>query len=238
MKIYRRFNTIKALTFDLDDTLYDNQPVIRRVESEMATWLHTNHPVTKQLTLKQWSELKFELLEKQPELKHDVTLWRRTQIEQGLQLLGYDIPKAKMAAREGLIHALWLRNQVEIPPESHKTLQALSKKFPLVAITNGNVDVTKIGLAEYFDLVLKAGPDGRSKPCSDMFITAAKHLGVEHREILHVGDHLISDVNGANRCNFLSCWINAHNKPINSYNKVASLPNIEIQKIEELLALC
>lgn len=33
MHFYRQLPVIEAMTFDLDDTLYDNRPVIRRVEA-------------------------------------------------------------------------------------------------------------------------------------------------------------------------------------------------------------
>jgi len=237
MQIYRRLHAIKALSFDLDDTLYDNHPIIQKVETEMIIWLHKNHPLSAKLSIQQWKQIKFDLLAISPELKHDVTLWRQVHIEQGLKQLGYDDLKAKTSAMEGIKHALWLRNQIDVPEASHHVLQALSKKFPLVAITNGNVDVNKIGLNRYFKLVLKSGPDGKSKPNSDMFVAAANSLKLEHHQILHIGDHLISDVSGAKRCGFNACWLNTKNKSIMAYERIQELPDIEIQDISELLAL-
>lgn len=237
MQIYRRLNNIKALSFDLDDTLYDNHPVIRKVESEMAIWLHTHHPISAKFTLQQWTNLKFQLAADNPELKHDVTAWRQTQIEYGLAQLGYSRQKAKLAAKEGIKHALWLRNQVDVPLESHETLQALSRKFPLVAITNGNVDVNEIGLDSYFGLVLRAGPDGRAKPYSDMFKSTANYLNLPPRQILHVGDHPISDIKGAIRAGFASCWINTKNNTIIDEGQMRILPDIEIKDIRDLSKL-
>lgn len=237
MQIYRRLPLIKALSFDLDDTLYDNQPIIHNVEKQMVTWLHTHHPISANYTLEQWGQLKFELVENDPNLKHDVTLWRQTQIEQGLIRLGYTEEEASKAAKEGIQHALWLRNQIDVPEESHRTLQLLSEHFPLVAITNGNADVNQIGLDQYFDLVLRAGPDGRSKPARDMFQTASAHLGLKAENILHVGDHLISDVSGAKRWGFSACWINTTDLTLAETKSVDTLPDVEISQISELLQL-
>ena len=36
MRIYRGLKPIKAMTFDLDDTLYDNWPVIMKVEKAVS----------------------------------------------------------------------------------------------------------------------------------------------------------------------------------------------------------
>ncbi len=238
MKLYRRLPTIRALSFDLDDTLYDNHPVMKRLESEMVKWLHQHHPVSANYTLQQWQTIKQDILIKWPQLKHDVTLWRQTQISEGLKLLGYSAVKAEQAATESMKQVFKLRNQVNVPQQSHDTLQTLSKQFPLVAITNGNVDVNQIGLGKYFDLILKAGPDGRSKPGKDMFVSAANYLSLPYQQILHVGDHLTTDVSGAKRCGFSACWIN--NNPTQSVLSTAQtsiLPDLEIRQIKELLYL-
>ncbi len=64
--------------------------------------------------------------------------------------------------------AKW-RSRIDVPQETHDTLAKLAKKWPLVAITNGNAQPELFGLSEYFEFVLRAGPDGRSKPFSDMY---------------------------------------------------------------------
>lgn len=46
MKHYRPLQPIAAMTFDLDDTLYDNRPVIERLEREVLAWLAAQHPAT------------------------------------------------------------------------------------------------------------------------------------------------------------------------------------------------
>ncbi|MBX4308818.1 HAD-IA family hydrolase, partial [Mycobacterium tuberculosis] len=54
---------------------------------------------------------------------------------------------------------------------------------------------------------LRAGPEGRSKPCADMYHLAAERLNVPLGQILHVGDDLTTDVAGAIRCGMQACWI-------------------------------
>lgn len=237
MQIYRRTAAVKAMTFDLDDTLYDNWPVIQNVEQQMVVWLHTHHPVSAQMSIEQWQHLKGSLAEQDPRLKHDVTLWRETQIQQGLMLLGYRQAQARSAAKEGMAHALWLRNQVEVPELTHKILTELAEKLPLIAITNGNVDPDKIGLGQYFKQVLRAGPDGRAKPYPDMFECAVETLGVSAESIIHVGDHLITDVYGAKNNGLQACWYNDQQKNINHFSKLRVLPDIEINSLNELLFL-
>lgn len=59
-----------------------------------------------------------------------------------------------------------------------------------------------------FELVLQAGPHGKAKPHSALFDSAAKKLEVPHKEILHIGDSLDTDVQGANNAGCQSVWLN------------------------------
>lgn len=238
MHIYRNLQPIHALTFDLDDTLYDNRPVIENVERQMVLWLHTHHPVSSTIPVTAWQQIKREIALADPSICHDVTLWRQTQIEQGLIRLGYDQPAAELAARQGIEHALFLRNQVDVPHETHQVMAKLADRYPLIAITNGNVDPHRIGIGHYFQAIYKAGPDGRAKPFADMFARSAEFLEIKPMHILHVGDHLQTDVIGAKNAGFQACWSNYSDKTLKHQGRARILPDIEIHQLTQLLHLC
>ncbi|MCX8660778.1 HAD-IA family hydrolase [Gilliamella sp. B2772] len=101
-------------------------------------------------------------------------------------------------------------------------------------MTNGNVDVNKIGLGDYFQFSLRGGPDGRSKPFPEIFDLAAKKLSIPNKYILHVGDNLETDVNGAINNDYLSCWINIFEQDIYHLTDARCLPHIEISRLIEL----
>lgn len=237
MKTYRNLKPIKALSFDLDDTLYDNWPVIQQVEKKVTEWLYFHHPISATIPQEHWHQFKLDVLHNNPDLKHDVTDLREQQIEFGLMQLGYDKPAAKQAAKDGIELALWWRNQINVPRETHEILEKLAKKYPIVAITNGNVDASKINLSHYFKFILKAGSNGRSKPYSDMFDDAANKLNIPANQILHVGDHLISDVQGAINAGFQACWLNTNGSQLRQDPKCKTIPDIEISSLEQLKLL-
>ncbi|MFW7525981.1 5-amino-6-(5-phospho-D-ribitylamino)uracil phosphatase YigB [Vibrio ostreicida] len=237
MNVYRSLSPIRAMSFDLDDTLYDNRPVIQRVEREVTAWLHTQHPVSASKPLSWWQQLKKELIQTERQLAHDLTHLRFRQVEQGLIRLGYQDTEAEQAANNTLQEALRLRSDFVVPPKTHRILGMLSKRLPLVAITNGNVDVERIGLDKYFSLVLRAGSDGDAKPHHHMFSKAAEFLELSPSNILHVGDHLLSDVSGAKMSGFQACWFNDQGVILTHHRQAKTLPDIEIQDVEELLAL-
>ncbi|MGR5238515.1 5-amino-6-(5-phospho-D-ribitylamino)uracil phosphatase YigB [Vibrio alfacsensis] len=235
MKFYRRIAPIKAMTFDLDDTLYDNYPVIVRMEQELLSWLKHTHPAVAHMDKADWLVLKKRVAQQDPELKSDVTLWRLAQLKQGFLQVGYHDAEAQAAAKAGVDVALAWRSQFEVPQQSLDVLAELSEKIPLVAITNGNVDLDRVGLTPFFQSVLKAGLDGQAKPAPDLFTKAQQCLDLPAEHILHVGDHLLTDIQGAKRAGFSACWFNGEARSILTHSKGHVLPDVEIH---HLLSLC
>jgi len=232
MHFYRRLPTISAMTFDLDDTLYDNHPVIIKVEQQVLAWLQNHYPLCQSLAVSQWHQIKRQLAHDEPMLCHDVSLWRWRQIVAGLGLAGYSDSEAKHAADGAMEQMHYWRNLIDVPEHSHRVLAALSQAMPLIAITNGNVDPDKIGLGDYFSHVYRAGVDGRLKPYPDMFLAAQRQLKRPLAHILHVGDHLRTDVLGAKRCGMSACWIHDGNEDL---RRASVLPDVEVDDLSQLL---
>ncbi|MBI0459531.1 5-amino-6-(5-phospho-D-ribitylamino)uracil phosphatase YigB, partial [Dickeya dianthicola] len=132
--------------------------------------------------------------------------------------------------------ARW-RSRIAVPQETHDTLRALGQRWPLVAITNGNADPHACGLGEYFQFILRAGPDGRSKPWHDMYQLAAERLNLPLHNLLHVGDDLTTDVAGAIRSGVQSCWINLHDGNLMQIHDSRLLPHVEIFSLASLTTL-
>lgn len=237
MKFYRPLAAIKAITFDLDDTLYDNYPVIRKTTAESHAALQGFHPALQEFTQEAYQALRDELLRREPEIYHDVSEWRRRSVE--LAMLNAGLPPEQAfsgAAQVMTVFHQW-RSEVEMPEETHQTLKLLAEKVPLVAITNGNAQPEKMGIADYFQFALRAGPDGRAKPWQDMYHLAAERLNIAPQHILHVGDDLTTDVTGSLRCGMQACWINLRQGNLMHINDARLLPHVEISQLASLTSL-
>ena len=70
MHFYRRWQPVAAISFDLDDTLYDNGPAIVRAEQWMLSHLRSEYLATAMLDKPRWLELKRSVLNGAPELRH------------------------------------------------------------------------------------------------------------------------------------------------------------------------
>lgn len=237
MHFYRSLRPLAAITFDLDDTLYDNRPVIQQTEQQSVAFLQRYHPGLSHFQSADFHRLRQELREQEPEIYHDVTQWRWRAIHLALSRQGLRDAQAAVGADAAMQNfALW-RSRIDVPQATHATLQALGQRYPLVAITNGNADPALCGLAGYFQFVLRAGPDGRAKPYRDMYQAAAERLGVAPEHILHVGDDLTTDVAGALRSGLQACWINDRQRNLMQIDDSRLLPHIEISQLASLTAL-
>lgn len=237
MRFYRPLGPISAITFDLDDTLYDNRPVILRTEQESLAFMRSYHPDLSQFEAAEYHRLRQALREAEPEIYHDVTEWRRRAIERAMLNVGLSPEAAAAGAQAAMEHFAKWRSMIDVPQETHDTLAALAEKWPLVAITNGNADPHLFGLGDYFTFVLRAGPHGRAKPFGDMYDLAAQKLGVAPGEILHVGDDLTTDVAGAVRHGLQACWINLRDDDLMHVRDSRLLPHLEITRLASLTTL-
>ena len=62
-------------------------------------------------------------------------------------------------------------------------------------------------------------------------------FGVKPNEILHIGDNLTTDVQGAIQAGCQAVWINLSGKDLNSFTEASVLPTLEINHLTELLTL-
>ncbi|RLM10263.1 5-amino-6-(5-phospho-D-ribitylamino)uracil phosphatase YigB [Gibbsiella quercinecans] len=237
MRFYRPLCPLAALTFDLDDTLYDNRPVIKQTEQQSVAFLQRYHPGLRDFQAADFHRLRQELRQQEPEIYHDVTEWRWRAVHLALCRQGVSEAAAASGADAAMHDFAHWRSQIDVPQATHDTLRALAERYPLVAITNGNADPAACGLADYFKFVLRSGPDGRSKPYHDMYHQAAHRLGVAPRYILHVGDDLTTDVAGALRSGLQACWINDRQRSLMQADDSRLLPHIEISQLASLTAL-
>ncbi|KRG71556.1 HAD family hydrolase [Pseudoxanthomonas dokdonensis] len=196
---------IRAITLDLDDTLWPFAPIGARIEQVLHDWLLQHSPATATLFPQaRMRELRDAVFAERPDLVHDLSMLRRLTIERALQQ-----SQADMALLEPAYETFYAaRNQVECYPDSLEALARIAARVPVAALTNGNADLQRIGLSHHFVFQLGAREHGAAKPDASIFHAACQRLGVAPGEVLHVGDNIDMDVLGAARAGLRSCWLN------------------------------
>jgi putative hydrolase of the HAD superfamily len=233
VKFYRRLKPFKAISFDLDDTLYDNKPIIARMEQGLLDYLGHLLPESKSLPPDYWLKHKNACLQQEPAWYHDVTRLRRESLRSGIRALGYSDLLAASFADDALAYMLVLRNDFKLPDESVRLLRQLAQHFPLVAISNGNADIHRLGASHLFNYAFHAGSERMKKPDSQLFEVACQALQIETGELLHVGDCSHADIYGALNAGCQAIWIRTDNQQ----RTLKTLPHGEISNVSELILL-
>lgn len=231
MQVYKALQPFKVLSFDLDDTLYDNKPVIAAAEQAMLEALAELTPVSQATDSHFWWQQRVKLAHVEPEIRHDIGRWRLLGIESGLIELGINRADARVMAEKGYAAFLHERTRITLTDDVIRLLQALASRYRLIAITNGNACIDKMGIGDLFEFSLQAGPDGKMKPYSDLFHAAVTRLQVSPAEILHIGDSHRADVMGALNAGCQAAWLDHYQSP------VSVLPHIRLTDIKDLSGL-
>jgi putative hydrolase of the HAD superfamily len=196
---------IRAISLDLDDTLWPIEPVIVRAEQRLDDWLQRNCPAAAaQFPIHAMRALRERISVEHPHLSHDFTAQRMLSLRAALAPHGYGDTHVDQAFAEYYA----ARNEVECYADVIPALERLSARFPLVSISNGNADLERIGLARYFQFSVSSRAAGVAKPSAQIFHAACARLGVTPDQVMHVGDDPELDVAGARAAGMRSVWIN------------------------------
>ena len=202
--------TIAALTLDLDDTLWPVWPAIERAETRLLDWLAEHAPATAaahdRATLR---ALRNAVALEQPGWQHDLSRVRLESIRRALAAHGDD-PALAEAAFDAFFAE---RQRVEFFPDVIPALDRLAARWPIVALSNGNADVVRIGLGRYFRASISAQGFGAGKPAPAIFHAACERAGAAPATVLHIGDDGELDVDGALNAGLRAAWIERPDLP-------------------------
>jgi HAD superfamily hydrolase (TIGR01549 family) len=196
---------IRAVTLDLDDTLWPFAPIGARIEQVMHAWLEQHSPATaEQFPIVAMRTLREQVFADNPQLIHDLSALRKLTLEQALRRSGAD-----MALLDPAFEIFYTeRNKVQCYPDAIDALVRIAARVPVAALTNGNADLARCGLDQHFVFQLGSREHGAAKPEASIFHAACEQLGLPTAQVLHVGDHAVMDVAGAVRAGLRACWLN------------------------------
>lgn len=221
---------IRAITLDLDDTLWPIWPTIKRAENSLQAWLDQHAPGTAALgrdkeTLR---AARNQMVTLRPDLMHDMSALRRESIRMLLKQAGEDPALAEPAFEVFFAE----RHRVELYDDALPMLEFLASRYPVVALSNGNADVDRVGIGAHFHASLNAHGFGFPKPDTRIFHAGAEAAGVVPEKVLHIGDDAHLDGVGALNAGMQLAWLNREGQ---AWDHAPLVPHITVNN---LLALC
>ncbi len=201
---------IRAISLDLDDTLWPVWPTIERAERVLHAWLLHHAPAAADLGRDPavLRAIREQVQADWPDRRHDLAALRTEAIRRLLRQAGED-PAWAEAAFEAF-HAE--RQRVELFDDAMPLLQALHRRYPLLAITNGTAQVSRVGLGEWFSHAVNAPQLGVAKPEPAIFHHAVSLAGLAPQQVLHIGDDAHLDAWAARNAGLPCIWLNRQAK--------------------------
>ena len=195
---------IRAVTLDLDDTLWPFAPIAANVEAAIVGFLREHAPSTAerydaQAAMETFTTVKAE----RADLAHDLGACRVEAMRRMLVAADDD----PVLAEPAFELAYEVRQQVELYPDVPAALDRIAARYPIVAVTNGNADVERIGIGRWLSGVVASQDLGIAKPDTRIFAAACERLGVPADAVLHAGDDLHTDVGGALAAGLRAAWV-------------------------------
>ncbi|MCW5934554.1 MAG: HAD family hydrolase [Fimbriimonadia bacterium] len=215
---------IKAVAFDLDDTLCAYMESAIRARREAFQKLVLPHtPETDLMTVDRVYKRAFwemmDACQSEP--------WRSRYLKSGepsrtetmrRMLLALGIENPNLAYEVSMAYAEARDDYLRLFEDALPVLQALKTRFPLGLITNGPAEeqrreIAVLGIEPFFDVVMIEGEFGIGKPDPRIFHSLSAHLQKYSEEILFVGNSWNHDIAGALAAGFQAAWINRENEP-------------------------
>lgn len=215
---------LKAVTFDLDQTLIDRSAMFSDfINDQYDRFRDELLPVTKEDYLRCLNEYDNNGYTEKAEL------FSRSCAALGLKIE----PKVLLEdfrANYGQ-HPVLFVDTLEI-------LEFLKSKYPLGLITNGsskgqNAKIDNSGLRPYFETIKISEEEGIKKPDPGIFESCVADLGLKAHECVYIGDHPHKDVQAARDCGLKGIWVkNSRFEPPACYDGVIE----RLAELPELLA--
>ena len=201
--------TLDAITFDLDDTLWDNQGVMLKTEEGHYRWLlealaawraarqEAPLPLTYEEGVADYLKRRQQWASQVPERRGDFTWLRLRALEAQLETSGLPRSAALLWAAAAMNEFHRLRVQVTPHPEAAGLLSALA----------GNIHLKRQPLAAHFPVAIAAGELLAPKPDPKPFLTALERLNTVPQRAMHVGDSWNEDVLPAQQLGMHAAWV-------------------------------
>ena len=198
-------HVIRAVAFDLDNTLWDVDPVIARAEARWVDWLREHCPrITERLSLEELRASRLALAAREPHNAHDFTYLRIASLAQHARECGYD----ETISDEAFEIFIAERNQLDLFADVRPGLHRLRARYTLATLSNGNADLGRIGVADFFSVSLNARGIGAAKPDRRCFERLVQDLRLAPQEVMYVGDDPLLDVEAGRAAGLSTAWMN------------------------------
>ncbi|GIH61806.1 HAD family hydrolase [Microbispora siamensis] len=206
---------IRAILFDLDETLFDHRRAVAHAATRWTESVCPGHELLPE-TPALWLDLEDKHLPAWHAGECSFAEQRRRRLREFCRRLGLPEPADPDAAfARFLTHYESAWAAFPDVPETLDALAALDDAPVLGVLTNGvavqqEAKLRRIGLMDRMEVVLTPDTLGAFKPAPQCYHEAAAKLGLRPQEVLMVGDNLMFDAIAPARAGLHGVWLDRY----------------------------
>ncbi len=232
---------IKAVTFDLWNTLISYKDYASLRIAYLATLLDKEKLGFDREVVRQAYTSVQDYWRLNP-LKEHRFVPAKDRVEMILDKLGAEVGQDVKSAIVRYFEEILLEDPPGLHDGAKLTLESLYGKYPIGLISDSGLTPGGVlrralklrGILRFFHFTIFSDEAGYNKPNPIIFKQALKLLGVQPKEIIHVGDLPETDIAGAKGMGMLTVWINRDEEvPLDK----SFCPDYQIDQLPELLTL-
>jgi len=232
---------IRAIFFDLDDTLLDDTESSGRAAQDVAHELLGDRGLDPAEVATAYLDAAIDFWEhlepgaRKPESGAiRPSIWRKALAAQG-------VDDAWLAQRMAQRYDALRLEHVELFPEALPVLHQLHGRYKLAIITNGFAEtheqkIARLELSRFFDTIVLAGELELVKPDPSVFHHAMQAAQAAPAESVMVGDRYERDIVGAHAAGMRAIWVNVRDETLPPSGREPDATIRSIAELPEVLA--
>ncbi len=222
---------IKAIYFDLDDTLYGASECRDTAISEVYEYIAARYGVREGALRERYAEL-LHGAESHAFVNGRTSAEYRAERFQAL-VQHFGILDRQLIPRLLRMYSIQLESNMQPLPGTHQILAHLQQDFSLYVVTEGPTDAQTralhiLGLAKYFEGIFTSGAAQAAKADGGLFRFALDESRLKAYQVIHVGDSYHRDVLGAMKVGLSAIWLNSTGQavPVSQPEPQAQIPDL------------
>jgi putative hydrolase of the HAD superfamily len=212
---------IKAVLFDLDDTLIDHDLAIRNAAGVLFDSVVPNREHERKVFLERWILLNREWYKQFYAQKVTFQESGRGKLRDAFFTYGY---KFSVTDADALLSQYWecYLSQCGLFGDVSECFARLHG-YKIGVVTNGQQTqqiekLKRCGIFSFVDVVVSSEAAGFAKPAPKIFLQACTELGIQEKESIYVGDNLELDAIAARNIGLVGVWLDRHSADLKNYS--------------------
>ena len=229
------YRTIKAVFFDLDNTLFDHSQAEQLTLLELlAEMPEINNSVDTDAFLATYVRVNTALWRDMAEGRLDVPTLKIQRLQQ--TFAAHDLPDVDYRSLSEKYLDIYSSKKVTVPG-TYEILDYLKSRYPLGVLSNGFTEtqrskLRRLDLQDYFEYQLFSEEVGAMKPAREIFDAALTLCGYKPDEVVYIGDAYESDIVGAKQAGWHAIHFTSPEKQIT--NGLADYQIYDLRELQEL----